>query len=94
MGFSDIKSKVIVALDNGSYLHESRSDINVKNLLATGQVSAEQVRRILGNCTSQHCQTSPHDRVPSVDVHVIKKDGWYIKFYFVDPDTMFISVHQ
>lgn len=25
---------------------------------------------------------------------IIQRDGWYIKFYFVDPDTVFISVHQ
>jgi hypothetical protein len=23
-----------------------------------------------------------------------QSDGWYIEFYFVDPDTVFISVHQ
>ncbi|MBN9402579.1 hypothetical protein [Castellaniella denitrificans] len=32
---------------------------------------------------------------PEIDVHVIKTQGWYIKFYFVgDPDTLFISVHH
>jgi hypothetical protein len=25
---------------------------------------------------------------------VIKREGWYVKFYFIDPDTFFISVHQ
>jgi hypothetical protein len=27
-------------------------------------------------------------------VHVLKRDGWYIKFFFIEPDTWFISVHQ
>lgn len=26
--------------------------------------------------------------------HVLKRDGWYIKFFFIEPDTWFISVHQ
>lgn len=34
----------------------------------------------------------------SIDVHVFKpyKDAkrWYIKFYFIDPDVVFISVHE
>jgi hypothetical protein len=27
-------------------------------------------------------------------VHVLKRDGWYVKFFFVDPQTIFISVHR
>lgn len=94
MGFKDIKLTVIAALRAGNYQHEARKDINVKNLLATGQVSASDVESILRNCTSNHLQTSPHDLDGSIDVHVVKKDGWYIKFYFIDPDTTFISVHK
>jgi len=26
--------------------------------------------------------------------HVLTPGGWYLKFYFVDPDTVFISVHR
>jgi hypothetical protein len=40
----------------------------------------------------------PHRHItsgPSIHVHVIASDGWYVKFYFIgDPDTLFISVHQ
>ena len=36
----------------------------------------------------------PHDMVKTVDVHILRKDGWYIKFYFLDPKTIFISVHR
>lgn len=28
-----------------------------------------------------------------ITVHVLKTTGWYIKFYFLDPSTVFISVH-
>lgn len=30
----------------------------------------------------------------STEVHVLRRDGWYIKFYFLDEDTVFISVHR
>jgi len=49
---------------------------------------------MLRNCTSAHVTSSPHHDDCSVVVHVVKKDDWYIKFYFLDPDTIFISVHQ
>ena len=47
-------------------------------------------------CKGSEHQTSPHHVINSVEVHVIKTQGWYIKFYFLDadPDTVFISVHQ
>lgn len=94
MGFKDIKKTVIASLRAGSYQHASRNDVNVKNLLATGQVSASFVETLLANCTSNHLETSPHHLDASISVHVVQKDGWYIKFYFVDPATIFISVHQ
>ena len=93
-GFKQIKNDVITALRTGNYQHEVRSDINVKNLLSVGQVSAADVEKILSNCTSSHMTTSPHHDDSSIDVHVIVKDQWYIKFYFVNPAIFFISVHQ
>jgi len=94
MGFKDVKQTVVTALRAGTFQHEARSDINVKNLLATGQVNASFVERILSNCTNKHLETTPHDLDRDIDVYVIKKDGWYIKFYFLNPQTVFISVHQ
>jgi hypothetical protein len=44
-GFNDIKRAVITALRAGNYQHEARHDINVKNLLATGAVSATDVHQ-------------------------------------------------
>lgn len=94
MGFNDIKTRVITALNNGAYRHEQRNDINVKNLLAMGVVTATEVVDVLKRCRSQHCETSPHHDDQSIDVHVFKHDSWYVKFYFFDPDTVFISVHE
>lgn len=94
IGFKEAKRKVIAALENGTYQHEARANINTKNLLQVGDVSPEQICAVLRNCQGQDHSSSAHHQVASIQVHVIKRDGWYIKFYFVDPDTVFISVHQ
>lgn len=94
MGFSDVRKAVIHALMTGAYSHESRKGIDVKNKLATGEVSAEQLIDILKQCRGTGHSCSPHHLDKSIDVHVIESRSWYIKFYFLDPDTVFISVHQ
>lgn len=94
-GFRDAKRKVITALQSGAYQHEAtRSNVETKNLLLMGLVTAEQICDVLKRCQGQDHQSSPHHQAPSIEVHIIQRDGWYIKFYFVDPDTVFISVHQ
>lgn len=94
-GFKEAKRKVIAALQSGAYQHEAtRSNVDTKNLLLMGLVTAEQICDVLKRCQGQDHQSSPHHQVPSIEVHIIQRDGWYIKFYFVDPDTVFISVHQ
>ncbi len=94
MGFKEAKRKVLEALSTGAYQHESRKGIDVKNLLAMGNVSAEFVSGLIRKCNGKDHEMSAHDMMRSITVHVLKKDGWYIKFYFIDPDTWFISVHQ
>jgi hypothetical protein len=94
-GFRAAKQKVIKALQDGTYLHEtSRSAIDVKNLLSTGMVTADEVCEILKRSNGNDHSSSPHHNDRSVDVHVIKREDWYIKFYFLEPDTIFISVHK
>lgn len=95
MGFKEIKSKVIVALQTGNYQHQARGGaIDEKNLLQSGVVTAQELIGFLSRCNSYHCRSSPHHQIPEIEVHVIRKDAWYVKFYFIDPDTFFISVHQ
>ena len=94
MGFKDARSKVIAALKNGDYSHETRLNVSEKNKLQTGEVSANFVVDLIKKCTGNDHECSPHHQDINVDVHVLKRDGWYIKFYFVDPATVFISVHQ
>ena len=93
-GFRKARRQVIAALESGNYLHVSRGDIEVRNLLATGAVSASEIVDIIRSCNGTHHSSSPHHSVATIEVHVIKRLGWYIKFYFIEPDTWFISVHQ
>jgi hypothetical protein len=83
---------VLAALAAGSYLHEARNDVDIKNELATGEISASDVAALIKGSTGNDHLRSPHHSDPSI--HVISRKGWYIKFYFVDPDTWFISVHR
>ncbi|EKT4450243.1 hypothetical protein NPS49_16395 [Pseudomonas putida] len=93
-GFREAQRAVIAALESGEYQHVSRGDIDIKNLLATGEVSAREVVEVVRSCRGIHHASSPHHAVAAVEVHVLKRDGWYIKFFFIEPYTWFISVHQ
>ena len=94
IGFREAQRAVIAALESGEYQHVSRGDIDVKNLLATGEVSASEVADVVRSCRGGHHTSSPHHAVVAIEVHVLKRHGWYIKFFFIEPDTWFISVHQ
>ncbi len=98
MGFKDVKKEVINCLNNGLVLHESRNDIDIKNLLETGVVSNSDVAKILATSKGNEYSCSPHHFDGSIDVHVIKVQNkgrnWYIKWYFSEPDSVFISVHN
>jgi hypothetical protein len=103
VNFKDAKRRAIEALRSGDFQHEARNDIDDKNLLVTGRITAEQVVTLLNRCRGTQHASSPHHQDASIEVHVFKPvaraaDGtqtrWYIKLYFLDPDTWFISVHQ
>ena len=93
-GFREAKRKVLAALANGSFLHEARNEIDAKNKLMTGEVSAATVAELIRGSTGNDHSRSRHHADPTITIHVISRKGWYIKFYFVDPDTWFISVHR
>jgi len=98
MGFREAKKKVIECLNNGYILHEERNNINVKNLLSTGVVSISGITTIIGRARGNTYSSSPHHYDAEIDVHVIKTtysgQHWYIKWYFIEPDCVFISVHE
>lgn len=94
MGFSAAKRKLLAALASGDFQHEVRDAIDVKNVLATGQISVAELVVIVRRANGLEHSTSPHHGDASITVHVLKTGGWYIKFYFLNPSTFFISVHQ
>ena len=98
MGFKEVKSKVIACLNTGHVLHEERNDIDIKNLFSTGVVSAVEVAHIIRLSKGFNYSSSPHHFDATIDAHVIKTTVsdqiWYIKWYFVEPDSVFISVHH
>lgn len=97
MGFKDVKRQVLACLKSGNVLHVQRGDINIKNLLATGQISIGEVTNIISQARGNEYESSQHHVINELDVHVVKTSyqgkGWYIKWYFVEPNSIFISVH-
>lgn len=98
MGFRDAKRKVLDCLNNGNVLHEARGDIDIKNLLSTGVVSTSDVVKILAASRGNSYKSSPHHWDSNIEVHIISttflEKKWYVKWYFSEPDSVFISVHN
>lgn len=98
MGFKDAKQQIIDCLNKGQFSHEQRENIDIKNLLSTGDVTPEEVAAILGRSRGNNYSSSPYDYDSSIDVHIVKTThqdiNWYIKWYFLEPDAVFISVHN
>jgi len=98
MGFKGAKKQVLECLDNGYVSHQERADIDVKNLLAVAAVSLEEVAAIIVRARDDSYSSSPHHQVEEVEVHIIETrfggEDWYIKWYFVEPNSVFISVHH
>lgn len=97
MGYKDVKARVLSCLHSGEILHQSRGHIDIKNLLATGQVTTDEVAEVISRSRGTDYECSPHHSVSGVDVHIIRREHsggiWYIKWYFVEPMSIFISVH-
>lgn len=98
MGFKEVKAKVVKCLECGNFTHEARKNIDVKNLLMVGVITEDETIRLIQKTNGTQYETSPLHGDTSIMVHVFKpvenNRTWYIKFYFLDPDTVFISVHQ
>ena len=98
MGFKEAKAKVLNCLFTGNVLHEERGSIDIKNLFATGYVSVEGAAQIIGRSSGNNYFCTPHHLDKDIDVHVIKTrysdQRWYIKWYFLGPDSVFISFHH
>lgn len=98
MGFKDVRYLLLDALETGRYQHEYRADMESKNLLAVGEVTAEFVARLLRRCTGDQYRASPYHFDRSVLCHkftpVLDGERWYLKAYFLSAKAVFISVHR
>ena len=98
MGFKAAKRQVISCLRSGLISHEIRDQIDSKNLFATGVMSASQVEEIILRAGGNDYSSSPHHLMSQIEVHVIKASygglDWYIKWYFLEPNSVFISMHN
>jgi hypothetical protein len=66
----------------------------VKNLLLTGEVTTDFVAALVRRSSGADHTMSPHHALRTLTVHLIRRESWYLKFYFIDDDTVFISVHR
>lgn len=103
MAFSEAKAAVVAALREGNFEHEARGALSEKNLLAVGDVDANEVAALVLKTRSEDYGESPHHWDQSVVVHTfrptVRRERWYIKVYFLETDgddrkAMFISVHR
>ncbi len=104
MSFKNVRHAAIEAILEGRIQHEVRNQIDDKNLLLTGDVSPQQVVRLLQACRGTQYECSRHHQIRGLDVHVFKPEAslevrgarvrWYIKLYLLEPAVWFISVHM
>jgi hypothetical protein len=99
MGYRQAKKQALECLADGRIEHElDRCEIDIKNLLLTGVVAAKQVADAIGRSSGKEYECSPHHYDENIDVHIIKTQqgdrSWYIKWYFIAPNVVFISVHE
>ena len=99
MGYRQAKRQVLECLVDGRIEHElDRCEIDIKNLLLTGVVTATQVADAIGRSSGTEYECRRHHFDEMIEVHIISTqyDGrsWYIKWYFIAPNVVFISVHE
>ena len=70
----------------------------VRSKTTTGQMSVDRVTDIVSQTRGNEHGESPHHLDSTINVHVIKTSfqgkSWYIKWYFIEPNSVFISVHH
>ena len=99
MGLKEVRIKAINCLDSGQVQHETdrSGDIDKKNLLVTAQITLDEVKDLISSTKGTQHEVSQHHVEKLVVVHTLKpvkkEVKWYIKFYFLEPDIIFISVH-
>ena len=75
MGFREERERLITALDEGRFQNEIRGAVEEKNLLAIGEVSAQEVIGMLRRCRGDQHRSSPHNRDRNV------REAWFISVH-------------
>jgi len=69
MGFTDAKRQVLAALKNGTWRIEvSRQRIDTKNKLATGDLSIDELARIIGKSRGHDHEMRPHHNDQAISI--------------------------
>lgn len=94
MSWKTKKSRVLGCLDADMVEHEARITIDEKNLLATGDVTNAEVAKLLARASGNQHSQSLHHLDKHTMVNIVKTKDWYVKWYYIDPNIVFISVHK
>ena len=94
IGFKEAKRRVIKSIIDGSIEHEMRSNIDVKNLLYSGEVTMDEIKKLISRSRGDNYESKKHHFQDDLEIHILKAKTWYIKWYFIDPNTVFVSVHK
>lgn len=78
VGFKEARRRLVAALRSGRYQHEARRGIDTKNLLATGAISALELCEWAKGCNGSCHSSSAHHSDARVEVHVLRRSGWYV----------------
>lgn len=96
MGFNEVKATAIQKIKEGKISHDPREFS--KNEYAQCLLTDEQVIFMIKNCRGDRYEKRPHHKDKRIPVHILKPagkyDGYYVKFYFLEPDVCFMSVHR
>lgn len=98
VGFRAARRRLCEALNTPrTIIHEPRSEQPSKNLLQSGVVTPEEVFEVVRAARGHEYNESPHHQEAEIIVHVIARPhqnvDWYIKWYIIEPNAVFISVH-
>ena len=95
MGFKSDTEKILADLLNQNYDHQARTA--EKNHLAAGFISVEQASEIIKATPGRKHRNAQHDQSRSPQLWIMEPEiegvRWYIKGYFAEEQTWFISFH-
>ena len=93
VGFKHAQRTLLQSIDEGSIRHEVRAQVDQKNLLYAGAVTMSDVRTLIERARGNQYESRQHHWMSDTEVHILKASSWYIKWYILEPNAVFISVH-